>query len=129
MMSCTVRNYLSPHGSTLTYRFFLILVPTTPPRNLTATPSMTNVTLMWIAPEQPNGDVTYTYDVTDTEGMTMMNGMTMELSVTVDGLRVFTNYTFSVTASTSAGSTDPATGMFTTLEGSMIYIQLWIVMY
>ena len=82
---------------------------------------MTNATLMWIAPVQPNGDVTYTYNVIDSNGMSVYNGTTMELNATVTDLRVFTNYTFNVTASTSAGSTDPATGMFTTLQGSMIY--------
>ena len=103
----------------VTIQILSSLVPGGPPRNLTATPGMTNVTLMWVAPEQPNGNVTYTYEIINS---TVIRGMTMELSVTVTDLNFFTNYTFNVTASTSIGSTDPATGMFTTLEGSMTYI-------
>ena len=114
-------SYVNPHGSKLTYIFFQILVPTAPPRNLTATPGMANATLMWITPVQPNGNVIYMYEVIDSYGMSVTSGMTMELSVTVTDLDVFTNYTFNVTASTSGGSTDPATGMFTTFQGSMIY--------
>ena len=59
--------------------------------------------------------------------------MTMELSVTVVNLRAFTNYTFNITASTSAGSGEPATGNFTTRQGSMIYykamLYLQLVIY
>ena len=85
---------------------------------------MTNVTLMWIAPEQPNGIVTYDYVIINSTGDTVASGMTMELNVTVDGLDEFTNYTFSVTARTSAGSNGPDTEDFTTLEGGMMIIIL-----
>ena len=89
---------------------------------------MTNATLMWLAPVQPNGNVTYTYEVINNMGVNVTSGMTMELSITVINLNVFTNYTFNVTASTSAGSTDPATGMFTTLEGSTIYSKIYLLL-
>ena len=74
---------------------------------------------MWQAPEQPNGNVTYTYYIIDSMNMIVTSGMTVRLSVTVTNLRAFTNYTFNITASTSAGSSDPATGNFTTHQGSM----------
>ena len=85
---------------------------------------MTNVTLNWLAPEQPNGIVTYDYVIINSMGDTVNDGMTMQLSVTVDGLDEFTNYTFEVTARTSAGSIGPATVNFTTLEGGMMTIIL-----
>ena len=88
--------------------------------NLTATPGMTNVTLMWLEPEQPNGDVTYFYQIINNMSEVVLNGSTKELNVTVDGLMVFTNYTFNVTAMTNAGSSDLVTGNFTTLQGSML---------
>ena len=103
------------------YYYILLLSAPTPARNLTADPNTSNVTLMWQAPEQPNGNVTYTYDIIDGMDMIVASGMTMELSVTVINLSAFTNYTFNITASTSAGSGDPATGNFTTHQGSMIY--------
>ena len=102
-----------------------ILAPIGSPRNLTADPGMQNVTLMWLAPIQPNGIITYSYYIIDDEDMTVANGTTMDLSVTVTGLTEFTNYTCNVTASTSVGSTDPATEMFTTLQGSMCDIYFY----
>ena len=82
---------------------------------------MIDVTLMWIAPNQPNGIVTYDYEIINSTDGIVTSGMTTELSVTVTGLNHFTNFTFNVTARTSAGSNGPATGSFTTLQGSMIY--------
>ena len=81
---------------------------------------MTNVTLMWLEPEQPNGNVTYSYYIINNMSVVVMSGTTPELSVTVGGLRVFTSYTLNVTAMTSVGSSDPVTGSFTTLQGSML---------
>ena len=102
--------------------FIFSLAPITPPTDLEATPGMTNVTLMWVAPEQPNGIVTYDYAIINSTDDIVISGMTMDLSVTINGLDVFTNYTFNVTARTSAGSTGPATGNFTTLEGGKMTI-------
>ena len=85
---------------------------------------MTNVTLNWLAPEQPNGIVAYDYVIINSMGGTVNDGMTMQLSVTVDGLDEFMSYTFNVTARTSAGSNGPATGNFTTLEGGMMTVIL-----
>ena len=97
--------------------FIFSLAPITSPTDLEATPGMTNVTLMWAAPEQPNGIVTYDYAIINSTDHIVISAMTMDLSVTVDGLDEFTNYTFNVIARTSAGSNGPATGNFTTLEG------------
>lgn len=83
---------------------------------------MTNVTLMWEPPLQPNGIVTYYYEIFNSTNDVVISGMTMELSVVVVGLDHFTNYTFNVTARTSAGSSDPDTGDFTTLEGGIISV-------
>ena len=96
------------------------VAPTGPPTNLEATPSITSVTLVWMAPAQPNGIVTYDYVIVNSMNYVVSSGMTMDLSVTINGLDDFTNYTFNVTARTSVGSTGPATGNFTTFEGSMI---------
>ena len=79
---------------------------------------------MWMAPEQPNGNVIYDYVIINSIDDMVASGMTMDLSVTIDGLDECTNYTFDVTARTSAGSNGPATGTFTTLEGGMMTITL-----
>ena len=81
---------------------------------------MISVTLMWIAPDQPNGIVTYDYEIINNTNGIVTSGMTTELNVTVTGLDHFTNYTVNVTARTSAGSNGPVTESFTTLQGSMI---------
>lgn len=104
--------------------FIFSLAPLTPPTNLEATPGMTNVTLTWTAPEQPNGKVTYEYAIINSTDDIIISETTMDLSVSVDGLDEFTNYTFTVTASTSAGSNGPATGNFTTLEGGKMIVIL-----
>ena len=102
--------------------FIFSAAPITPPTDLDATPGMTNVTLMWAAPEQPNGIVTYDYTIINSTDGIVVSGMTMDLSVIVDGLDEFTNYTFEVIARTSVGSNGPARGNFTTLEGGKITI-------
>ena len=104
---------------------FLLSAPT-PVRNLTTTPGMTNVTAMWLEPLQPNGNVTYFYDVIDEMNVTVMSGSTDDFSVTVGGLEIFTNYTFRVTGSTSGGSGIATTEMFTTLQGSMSYLCIYV---
>ena len=104
--------------------FIFSVAPVTPPTDLEATPGITNVTLMWAAPEQPNGIVTYGYAIINSADDIVLSGMTMDLSVTIDGLDESTNYTFNVTARTSAGSKGPATGNFTTLEGGKMTVLL-----
>ena len=96
------------------------VAPIGPPTNLEATPGITSVTLTWMAPAQPNGIVTYDYVIVNSMNYSVSSGMTIDLSVTINGLDEFANYTFNVIARTSAGSTVPATGNFTTFEGSMI---------
>ena len=96
------------------------VAPIGPPTNLEAIPGITNVTLMWMAPAQPNGIVAYDYVIMNSMNDIVSSGMTMDLSVSINGLDEFTNYTFYVTARTSEGYTGPATGNFTTFEGSMI---------
>ena len=95
------------------------VAPIGPPTNLEATPGIGSVTLMWMAPEQPNGIVTYDYVIINSMYDIVSSGMTMDLSVSINGLDEFTNYTFYVTARTSEGYTGPATGNFVAFEGSM----------
>jgi len=70
---------------------------------------------MWLSPLQPNGNVSYTYSISD--GVAVISRNTTALSAVVDNLRAFTNYTFTVTAMTSAGSSAPVMVTFMTLEG------------
>ena len=105
------------------YALYCLYVAPTAARNLTASPGRNNVTLMWLSPVQPNGNVSYTYSVSvTTSGASITSGTATTLSAIVENLRAFTNYTFTVTAMTSAGSSAPVMETFMTLEGCMLYL-------
>jgi len=98
------------------------LAPTTA-RNLTAIPGRNNVTLMWTSPLQPNGNVSYIYTISETtSGAFVTSGITTTLNTFIENLRTFTNYMFTVTAVTSAGSSVPVMETFMTLEGCTLYL-------
>ena len=61
-----------------------------------------SVTVSWQEPEMPNGNIIH-YLVTVTSGSQLINEMTTDLSFFADELTPFTNYTFAVSAVTSAG--------------------------
>ena len=88
---------------------------------------------MWQPPLQPNGNVSYTYNISDTtSGVVVRSRNTTALSAVVENLRAFTNYTFTVTAMTSAGSSAPVMETFMTLEGcelpcSHCNIRSWLI--
>lgn len=93
--------------------------PPSPPWQIEATPGGRRVALSWLTPfDDGGGDVTH-YDVTVSPG-----GRTItvpapapasaedgpaSVETTVDGLTEFETYTFAITATNAAGTSDPAT--------------------
>ena len=78
---------------------------------------------MWLPPTQLNGNVFYIYTIiTAVTNSLVANSVTISTQVTVRGLNAFTNYTCTVTAATFAGSSDPITNTFMTLQGSKFCI-------
>ena len=111
------------------YICVLSLAVPTDARNLTATPAITYATLTWLPPAQPNGNVFYFYTITVAEtGILVTSGVTASRSATITGLDAFTNYTFSVTAATFVGSSNPVTSTFMTLQGSKLIRHYFITM-
>jgi len=106
---------------------YSLLIAPSNARNLTAITGITEATLTWLPPAQPNGMVFYFYTITVTEtGILVTSGVTALLSATVIGLNPFTNYTLTVTAATFVGSSNPVTSTFMTLQGSeLLYLLLW----
>jgi len=106
------------HKQTCNICCLLCFIAPTVARNLTASPGRNNVTLMWLSPIQPNGNVSYSYSISETaSGVSVASEMTTSLSAVVESLRAFTNYTFTVTAMTSAGSSASVMETFMTLQG------------
>ena len=101
----------------------LFLIAPTDPRNLTATPGRAGVTIMWLPPTQPNGNVSYSYtvNVTGTNSLVNSRATTYE-SVTITDLNPFTNYTVTVIAVTLGGTSNPVSNTFVTLQGSMLQV-------
>ena len=95
------------------------LGPTAPPSSFTADEvNARNATLTWTAPEESgqNGIITG-YTVSCSDGMRMV---TPQLSVILTSLTPYLDYTCSVSASNSAGSSPEATVNFTTsIDGKL----------
>ena len=92
-------------------------------RNLTATPGITDVILMWLPPTQPNGNVSYSYTIKVAGTNTLVtSGVTTYHTVVITNLNTFTNYTVTVIASTLGGASNPVSSIFMTLQGSKFYM-------
>ena len=73
------------------------------------------LTVTWSPPTQPNGNITaYTLVVTPSGRMWVADGNDRTLTIT--GLRAYTNYTVSLTANTSAGEGESASHDIHTAE-------------
>ncbi len=83
------------------------------------TPTSTSVTVQWLEPDIPNGEITmYTVSISDTDAINQSNSTT-ETEVVIEGLTPFTTYTVLVYGFTSAGRGDPEVTMFDTEEAGV----------
>ena len=110
----------------MVYDFFNT-APTAPPESFsTVSTTSRNVTLSWEAPQESerNGMIVgYTVTCVNRDGSVISTVTTTNLSITVGGLRSYSFYMCSVTASTSAGDSPEATLNFTTAtDGKMWHI-------
>lgn len=101
------------------------LVPSDSPRNFVASAvSPTSIQLSWERPLTPNGEITnYTITYTTDDGTPAIPITTVNTTHAVGALNEYTNYTFSITSSTSAGSGPAATDTTITQEAGKDSVQ------
>ena len=114
---------------------FIISAPSMPTNVMLNTPTATSLQLQWGVPNMPNGVITgYTYSCdynNNSLASPIMNTdvATDTLSVTLNDLRPFTEYTCDVTASTSGGASGPGTDTAVTGQAGMYSEQECTYMY
>ena len=103
-----------------------LTAPTAPRSLMLEDVTDTTVTLSWMPPDPPNGIITsyrVQYKRSDRSSYSSIDTMNTDLTYTVTGLTINTEYVFRVRADTLVGRSDPF-NVVTALVGKLKYVLL-----